>query len=67
MLYGSGKMPELRQVAQQEVLIFSLQFCVTLLALSKGAAFFLESVLKIANAFLKANGHLRHCWPDGIA
>ena len=60
-------MPELREIAQQEVLVFSLQFVVTLLALGEGAAFFLECLLEIANAFLKTNGHFRYGWPDGVA
>jgi len=60
-------MPELRQVAQQEVLVFSLQLNVTLLALGKGSAFLLECLLEIANSFLKTNGHFRYGWPDGLA
>src|SRR5262249_28494575 len=44
---AADKMPELREIAQQEVLVFSLQFVVTLLALGEGAAFFQECLLEI--------------------
>ena len=60
-------MPELGEIAQQKVLVFSLQLVVTLLALGKRAAFLLERLLEIANSFLKTDGHFRHGWPDGIA
>ena len=60
-------MPELGEIAQQKVLVFSLQLVVTLLALGKRMAFFLERLLEIANSFLKTNGHFRYGWPDGIA
>lgn len=60
-------MPELGEIAQQKVLVFSLQLVVTLLALGKRTAFFLERLLEIANSFLKRVGHFRYSWPDGIA
>jgi len=60
-------MPELGEIAQQKVLVFSLQLVVTLLALGKRAAFFLERLLEIANSFLKTDGHFRYGRPDGIA
>ena len=63
----ADKIPESGEVAQQKVLVFSLQFVVTLLALGKRLAFFIERLLKIANSFLKTNGHFRYGWPDGIA
>ena len=53
-------MPELGEITQQKVLVFSLQLVVTLLALGKRAAFFLERLLKIANSFLKTAGHFRY-------
>ena len=63
----ADKMPELGEIAQQKVLVFSLQLVVTLLALGKRAAFFLERLLEIANSFLKTDGHFRYGWPDGVA
>src|SRR4029077_1284476 len=47
--------------------VFSLQLVVTLLALGKRAAFFLERLLEIADSLLKAAGHFRYRRPDGIA
>src|SRR4029453_16022734 len=64
---ASGMMPGLRQVAPQEILIFSLQLVVTLLALRKRAPLFLERLLEIANSFLKTDRHFRYGRPDGIA
>ena len=49
----ADKIPELGEIAQQKVLVFSLQLVITLLALGQSAAFFLERLLKIANSFLK--------------
>lgn len=60
-------MPELGEIAQQKVLVFSLQLVVTLLARGKRATFFLERLFKIPNSFLKTDGHFPHGWPDGIA
>ena len=60
-------MPALGEIAQQKILVFSLKLVVTLLALSKRAAFFLESLLEIANPFLKTVGHFRHARTDGVA
>ena len=60
-------MPELGEIPQQKVLVFSLQLVVTLLALGKREAFFLERLLKVANSFLKTVGHFRYRRPDGIA
>src|SRR6476659_10227175 len=60
-------MADLGEVPQQKVLVFSLQLVVTLLALGKRAAFFLERLLEVANSFLKASGHFRYGRPDGIA
>ena len=63
----ADKMPELGEITQQKVLVFSLQLVVTLLALGKRVAFFLERLLEIANSFLKTDGHFRYGRPDGIA
>ena len=52
-------MADLGEIPQQKVLVFSLQLVVTLLALGKRAAFFLERLLKIANSFLKTARHFR--------
>ena len=60
-------MPELRQVTQQKVLVFSFQLVVTLLALGKRAAFLLERFLEITNPFLKTVRHFRYGWSDGVA
>ena len=59
-------MPELREIAQQKILVFSLQLVITLLALGKRPAFFRERFLEIANSFLKTVGHFRYGWPDGV-
>ena len=57
---------DLGQIAQQEVLVFSFQFVVTLLTLDQRATLFLECLLEIANSFLKTDGHFRDAWSKGI-
>ena len=59
-------MAELGEITQQKVLVFSLQLVVTLLALGKRAAFFLERLFKIANSFLKTAGHFCYARPERI-
>ena len=60
-------MPELGEITQQKVLVFSLQLVVTLLALGKRAAFFLERLLEVANSLLKTGGHFRYARSDRVA
>ena len=59
-------MPDSGEIAQQKILVFSLQLVVTMLTLGKRAAFFLERLLEIADSFLKTAGHFRYGRPERI-
>ena len=59
-------MPDSGEIAQQKILVFSLQLVVTMLTLGKRAAFFLERLFEVANSLLKTNRHFRNTWSDGV-
>src|SRR5262245_38516371 len=58
--------PNSGEIAQQEILVFSLQLVVALLTFGQCAAFFLDRLLEIANSFLKVQRHFRDGWCDRI-